>query len=119
MEEGYWIKKINFRGRPTPILMQSINGPCPLLAIANVLSLNNAIKLHTDYSNVNNETLISLVADHLLEKNPIVNPTQSENDPYYENKKARLEDAINILPKLDIGLDVNVRFRGIKDFEFT
>jgi hypothetical protein len=39
------VKRINFFGRSVKIVMQNENGPCPLLAIANVLSLRNELKL--------------------------------------------------------------------------
>lgn len=39
------VKRIKFFGRSIKIVMQNENGPCPLLAIANVLSLRNELKL--------------------------------------------------------------------------
>lgn len=39
------VKRISFFGRSVKIVMQNENGPCPLLAIANVLSLRNELKL--------------------------------------------------------------------------
>jgi hypothetical protein len=41
----YAVKRIDFFGRSVKIVMQNINGPCPLLAIGNVLSLRNELKL--------------------------------------------------------------------------
>ncbi|KAL1469302.1 hypothetical protein MTO96_005003 [Rhipicephalus appendiculatus] len=35
------------------------------------------------------------------------------------NYEQNMHDAIAILPKLQTGLDVNVRFTGVKDFEYT
>jgi hypothetical protein len=29
----YSLKRVNFTGRSTPIVLQNVNGPCPLLAI--------------------------------------------------------------------------------------
>ncbi|KAM0070081.1 putative MINDY deubiquitinase [Helianthus debilis subsp. tardiflorus] len=36
----YRTKTIEFFGRRTPIIIQSRNGPCPLLAVCNVLTLS-------------------------------------------------------------------------------
>lgn len=108
MGEGYWLKKIEFLGRPCQILMQSINGPCPLLAIANVLLLRGNIQIHEDYSNVSHDMLISLVTNYLVESNAVTD-IQSQTDS--GNTEMRLQDAISILPKLDVGLNVNVKFR--------
>ena len=35
------------------------------------------------------------------------------------NLERNLNDSIAVLPRLATGLDVNVRFTGISDFEFT
>mmetsp|Transcript_22105 Transcript_22105/g.21813 ORF Transcript_22105/g.21813 Transcript_22105/m.21813 type:complete len:225 (+) Transcript_22105:72-746(+) len=94
--------------------MQSNNGPCPLLAIANVLILRGQLKIHQDFSNLSHEHLVTLVADKLLELNKI-----DENDPNYSNLQANLSDAIAIIPKLQEGIDVNVKFDDINSFEFT
>ena len=42
---SYRLKRISIRGRSVPVVMQNENGPCPLLAIANVLLLRNQIQL--------------------------------------------------------------------------
>jgi len=39
-------------GNELPILMQNENGPCPLLALANVLLLRGGIEIHPDYPEV-------------------------------------------------------------------
>ena len=45
-ESSFPIKRIKFLGRSgVPIFIQNENGPCPLLAIANVLSLRNQLEL--------------------------------------------------------------------------
>lgn len=41
----YSLKRIKFFQRDVPIVCQNENGPCPLLAIVNILSLRNQIKL--------------------------------------------------------------------------
>lgn len=41
----YKVKTISFLRREVPIVMQNENGPCPLLALANVLLLRNQIYL--------------------------------------------------------------------------
>lgn len=38
-EEFYCVKWISWKGERTPVIMQSENGPCPLLAIMNILFL--------------------------------------------------------------------------------
>ena len=48
MSEAYKLKTIDFLGRRVPIVVQNANGPCPMLALANVLLLRNQIQLSPD-----------------------------------------------------------------------
>ena len=44
-ESFYRAKRIHFLGRIVHVCTQNENGPCPLLALANVLLLRNAIQM--------------------------------------------------------------------------
>jgi len=45
MDEAYAVKQTQFLGKPVSYVCQSANGPCPLLAIANVLLLRGQLSL--------------------------------------------------------------------------
>ncbi|XP_047168188.1 uncharacterized protein LOC124836961 isoform X2 [Vigna umbellata] len=109
-------KTIQFLGRTTPIVLQNDNGPCPLLAICNVLLLRNNLNLSPDISEVSQEKLLSLVAERLIDSNSNVN---NKDAGYVENQQQNIADAIDLLPRLATGIDVNIKFRRIADFEFT
>ncbi|WCJ26131.1 Ubiquitin carboxyl-terminal hydrolase MINDY-1 [Euphorbia peplus] len=109
-------KTIQFLGRNTPIVLQNDNGPCPLLAICNVLSLRNNLNLSPDIAEVSQEKLLSLVAERLIDSNSNVN---NKDEGYVENQQQNIADAIDLLPRLATGIDVNIKFRRIDDFEFT
>ncbi|KAK7406189.1 hypothetical protein VNO78_07809 [Psophocarpus tetragonolobus] len=109
-------KTIQFLGRTTPIVLQNDNGPCPLLAICNVLLLRNNLNLSPDISEVSQEKLLSLVAERLIDSNSNVN---NKDAGYVENQQQNIADAIDLLPRLATGIDVNIKFRRIDDFEFT
>lgn len=109
-------KTIQFLGRTTPIVLQNDNGPCPLLAICNVLLLRNNLNLSPDISEVSQEKLLSLVAERLIDSNSNVN---NKDAGYVENQQQNIADAIDRLPRLATGIDVNIKFRRIDDFEFT
>ncbi|KAK3224725.1 hypothetical protein Dsin_004587 [Dipteronia sinensis] len=111
-------KTIQFLGRTTPIILQNDNGPCPLLAICNVLLLRNNLNLSPDIGEVSQEKLLSLVADRLIDSNSNVN-MQNKDAGYVENQQQNISDAIDLLPRLATGIDVNLKFRRIDDFEFT
>ncbi|KAK8599796.1 hypothetical protein V6N13_060384 [Hibiscus sabdariffa] len=109
-------KAIQFLGRTTPIILQNDNGPCPLLAICNVLLLRNNLNLSPDVAEVSQEKLLSLVAERLIDSNSNVN---NKDAGFVKNQQQNIADAIDLLPRLATGIDVNIKFRRIDDFEFT
>ncbi|KAA8522327.1 hypothetical protein F0562_013312 [Nyssa sinensis] len=109
-------KVIQFLGRTTSIVLQNDNGPCPLLAICNVLLLKNQLNLSPDIAEVSQEKLLSLVAERLIDSNSNVN---NKDEGYVENQQQNIADAIDLLPRLATGIDVNIKFTRIDDFEFT
>jgi hypothetical protein len=116
LELTYLIKRVEFLGREVPVIVQNKNGPCPLLAIANVLLLRNHFQLHKNAGEITETRLMSLVAERLLDTNLNVS---GKDDAYVRNQQQNISDAIALLPRLATGIDVNVRFRNILDFEFT
>ncbi|KAH9325846.1 hypothetical protein KI387_006024, partial [Taxus chinensis] len=112
----YKTKVVQFLGRSIPIILQNDNGPCPLLAICNVLLLRNIISLSTDTTAISLQRLLSLVAERLLDANSSI---ENKDAGYVQNQQQNIADAIDLLPRLATGIDVNVRFRHIHDFEFT
>ncbi|KAK8710609.1 hypothetical protein V6N13_145923 [Hibiscus sabdariffa] len=112
----YKTKAIQFLGRTTPIILQNDNGPCPLLAICNVLLLSNNLNLSPDIAEVSQEKLLSLVAERLIDSNSNVD---NKDAGYVENQCRNMADAIDLLPRLATGIDVNIKFRRTDDFEFT
>ncbi|KAI3692059.1 hypothetical protein L6452_31868 [Arctium lappa] len=110
------MKIIQFLGRTTPIILQNDNGPCPLLAICNILLLRNNLSLSSDVAEVSQEKLLSLVAERLIDSNSNVD---NKDAGYVENQQQNIADAIDLLPRLATGIDVNIKFTRINDFEFT
>ena len=71
------IKRIKFLGRTVPIVCQNENGPCPLLALVNVLLLRGHVMLRGDPRKATSDELIAIVANHLMESNPPVRSQQA------------------------------------------
>lgn len=113
-DDIYRIKTIHHDGRRCPILMQNENGPCPLLAISNVLLLQQKIHIHPDLAYINFRQLIQMVGNYLVEFNP-----PHPNPEMQANQQQQIADSLAVLPKLGRGLDVNIRFQKITDFEYT
>eukprot|EP00922_Rhytidocystis_sp_ex-Travisia-forbesii_P039359 GHVS01058533.1.p2 GENE.GHVS01058533.1~~GHVS01058533.1.p2 ORF type:complete len:746 (-),score=95.53 GHVS01058533.1:2960-5197(-) len=125
----YHTKEIEFFGRPTRILLQNENGPCPLLSLCNILLLRNQLKLplrllpatcSSDLSEtchvVLSSSLLNALGDALIESNAknLINP---ETAQFFG---VNIEEVItNIVPRLNEGLDVNCRFDGPNSFEYT
>lgn len=104
------LKPVSFFGRQCVIVCQNENGPCPLIAIANVLLLQSKISISPDLGIISLAELTQIIANAILEK------IGASSLP--EHVKL-LESVLNILPKLAQGLDLNVRFAGVDQFEFT
>ncbi len=68
----YHIKWIKFRGDLTPVVTQNENGPCPLLAIMNVLLLKGKVRLPPMVEMVTAGQLMEYLADCIFEHAPKV-----------------------------------------------
>ena len=107
----YSIKRGVLNGFSVPYLLQGLNGPCPLLAICNVLLLRGAISLPEESQDIKFDVLVEKLGNLLLEKNKA-----SDTDVVL---RSRLNDSVMMLPSLNKGLDVNVKFTGVDSFEHS
>lgn len=110
----YFVKWINWKGERTPIITQSENGPCPLLAIMNILFLRWKVTLPPQKEVITSEELMAHLGDCILSIQP-----QEKSEALQLNFQQNVNDAMIVLAKLSTGLDVNVRFTGVQDFEYT
>ena len=72
LESLYHIKWIKWKGINTPIITQNENGPCPLLAIVNVLLLQRRINIPSLQEIVTSGQLMEYIGDCILEESPKV-----------------------------------------------
>lgn len=119
MDETYAVKQTQFLGKPVHYVCQNANGPCPLLAIANVLLLRGQLLLEDvveapGYVSAHN--LMHLVHRRLVDTNP---PLSHASELERLTQEKTLKDVAELLPTMLVGLDVNVRFHNITDFEYT
>lgn len=110
----YHIKWIKWREENTPIITQNENGPCPLLAIMNVLLLAWKVKMPPMMEIITAEQLMEYLGDYILETKP-----KEISEAQRLNYEQNMSDAMAVLHKLQTGLDVNVRFTGVRVFEYT
>ncbi|RWS28399.1 hypothetical protein B4U80_07982 [Leptotrombidium deliense] len=111
---AYHLKWINWKNNKCAIITQNENGPCPLIAIINVLLLKGRIRLPSMMEMITPSQLMEYLGDTILANFP-KNVSEDEQLNYEQN----MHDAIAILPKLQTGLDVNVKFDAITHFEYT
>jgi len=118
---SYRIKDISFFGSPRRILLQSANGPCPLLAICNVMLLKSQISLPRDVRYVSFQELIQIVSNTMFDANSAVAGAEGSESASARaaNVRESLESALEILPHLNVGLDINCNFGGCQEFEYT
>ncbi|MEE6502944.1 hypothetical protein FKM82_004688 [Ascaphus truei] len=110
----YHIKWIRWKEQSTPIVTQNENGPCPLLAIMNVLLLAWKVKLPPMIEMITAEQLMEYLGDYILDAKP-----KEISEVQRLNYEQNMSDAMAILHKLQTGLDVNVKFTGVGVFEYT
>ncbi|KAI6655512.1 Protein FAM63A isoform X1 [Oopsacas minuta] len=113
-ESWYEIKWILWNSKRLPILVQNKNGPCPLIALCNVLFLRGAVNIKSNLEIISSEGLLQLLLNQMLEGTP---KTQTEGETL--NYQQNIQDTIAILPKLHTGLDLNVKFNRVDAYEFT
>lgn len=110
----YKLKRITFKERNLHIILQNENGPCPLIAIGNVLALRGDIMIDSGdpgdiHKSVDIEYIKNLLTDLLVLRNA------SKGD----DVAAQVQKAINQLPNLQTGMDVNFGFSQPDSFEKT
>eukprot|EP01027_Heterolobosea_sp_BB2_P001776 GEZU01002653.1.p1 GENE.GEZU01002653.1~~GEZU01002653.1.p1 ORF type:complete len:666 (-),score=185.23 GEZU01002653.1:313-2268(-) len=119
LKEGmYRLKEITYLGRKTFIVMQNENGPCPLVAISNVLLLRNNIEITGERhppTYVTVDDLIKKILDYIMKTYPEPTPDTEEHTQWKET----IDRIQEYLPRLQWGLAVNIRFTGVEDFENT
>ena len=71
-QSTYHVKWIKFHNVSVPIITQTENGPCPLIAIMNVLLLQRKVKLPPMMEMITSSQLMDYLGDCILEHAPKV-----------------------------------------------
>ena len=133
---AYQIKSIRYQNSPRKILLQNINGPCPLLAAANALLLRGVITLSSECVRngvASTDDVVNMLANRALIRSQQSSSTSSslektdkegDNDDNDETNKPsnheyHLNEVLSILPTLQHGMDVNPQFTSPQSIEYT
>jgi len=106
---SYRIKRIDHNGKVANIMQQNENGPCPLIAIANILALRGCITIDGKHDRIMVESVVERISKYLK--------TQNENSN--EEEKKIVDAGIKTIADLQVGLDVNFGFMKCDSFEPT
>lgn len=106
-------KRVQLVSRETVILVQEKHGPCPFLAIVNVLLLRNS-KHVAFISQSEGEISADFITENLL--NSLFESYAKDTDPQTQKL---LSNTVETISKLQSGMDVNLKFTGIMEFEET
>ncbi|SAM00203.1 hypothetical protein [Absidia glauca] len=119
LDHEYLVKSIDWldpktnTSRVVRIITQNENGPCPLVSICNVLFIRGDLNMRPfEREKVTFEYLLEILGDYLVNHAP-------SDVKYVLTYRHNLDMALTILPRLQTGLDVNVGFSSIRDFEPT
>ncbi|XP_060072449.1 ubiquitin carboxyl-terminal hydrolase MINDY-1-like [Ylistrum balloti] len=112
----YHVKWIAYKNKEIPTITQNENGPCPLIAVMNVLLLKGQVQLSPNTEVITPDQLMTYIGNCILENAP---KTQDTSEAVQLNYQQNMHDAMAVIHKLQTGLDVNVKFTGVSDFEYT
>lgn len=112
----YHVKWIAYKNKEIPTITQNENGPCPLIAVMNVLLLKGQVHLSQNTELITPDQLMTYIGNCILENAP---KPQDTTEAVQLNYEQNMHDAMAVIHKLQTGLDVNVRFTGVNDFEYT
>ncbi len=121
MTDTYTLKAVSFfSSERRHVLLQNKNGPCPLLALCNVLILRNDMTLPSNIVNrgeVKFDELVSLLADLAVARSQEGAFRNSDGEIL---PTPQLDELLSLMPSLQHGLDVNPKFTaGVTGYEYT
>lgn len=119
---AYQIKSIRYQNSPRKILLQNINGPCPLLAAANALLLRGVITLSSECIRngvASTDDVVNMLANRALLRSSKNTTTNQEGGKPCSNHEYHLNEVMEILPTLQHGMDVNPQFISPQSIEYT
>jgi hypothetical protein len=94
------VRWMRFHGVLRPILLQDVEGPCPILAVCNALFLRGSLMLDSTIDRVKLVNLIKCLQQYLRHKR--------EKDP-------ELEKCLSMIPSFEDGMGT---FQTCPNFEF-
>jgi len=114
----YKVQAVEYGRLKTHRVLQNEGGPCPLIGIFNTLLLRGNVTLGSMQFTITFEQMIEHIKTYFqreLQRQSFSNVDAERTANVIKN----YEDASKFFPKLEKGLDINVRFDEPDAFEFT
>ena len=108
----FYVKQFESTPKSQSIILQSVNGPCPLIAIVNCLLLQHKLELPADIECITATSLCSLLGNYLLDR-------AQQNTQEKHHTEQYILDSLDRFVQIQTGIDVNVKFNSVEGFEYT
>lgn len=112
----YEVDWFQFNNRMYPRILQDAGGPCPLIAVCNVLIMRGILNIPNQTRQLSFESIVKALKRILNDRIRRLSFKTADTTAILIQQN---DDVQSLLPKLEEGLDVNVRFSGSEFFEFT
>lgn len=110
-QDVFHVKVIETLAGSFSIVLQSENGPCPLIAVFNTLQIQGKIAKITK-PRIQAAELCSLFGNFLLD-------LAQQRSGNVEHTEHYIVDCLERFGKIQTGVDVNVKFNSVRGFEYT
>ena len=101
---AYFVRTTTFENKKVSFCLQAFNGPCPFLAMANVLLLRAKLHIKPGVDRLKSSHILTLIGDSMLNN---LATSQEEH----------VDEILSHLRDLQYGLQVNCGFSDCRAFE--
>lgn len=110
--QNYPLRMATFQGKQTSMICQNGTGACALVAICNALLLQDRLRSKTS-GMISSEALILMLSEMIFSDNSHMLTGDARRQ--YEHDVASV---VEIMPKLPYEMELDVRFHGVKQFDY-
>jgi len=112
----YEVDWFDFNGRRYPRILQDAGGPCPLIAVCNVLIMRRVLQIPPRTQTVSFEYIVKALTKILNDR---IRRLSFQTADTVAALIQQNDDVQTLLPNVEEGLVVNAKFSGSEFFEFT
>jgi hypothetical protein len=99
----YCLRRIPYGGHDRTIVLQAQAGPCPILAITNVLSLRGLLHFHPSAQRVAFSEIVQLLREHLSKRLETMSAAPNVSEEMLASLFSSFDEVNASLPKFEHG----------------